>query len=226
MTKTIVINREIPAARAALTGTALPALTITHLSALTLAVAFASGSPLEQGSLGDGATARCVLKESPTGAVLIRDTAMEASGTGASTIYSAVWDDSEVDSEALRTFLADATADACWARKAWLEIEWTIGTSTERIAFAVDVRAAFHLPEDDAPDPSSDTAWAWFKSRLVEGDNVELVIDDDAKTITINATSGGEIPANACTATASEDGLYLEFKSFAGVLIGKTLLNA
>ena len=41
-----------------------------------------------------------------------------------------------------------------------------------------------------------------------------------------NATSGGEIPDNACTATASEDGLYLEFKTFAGVLIGKTLLNA
>jgi len=226
MTKSIVINLEILAARAALTGATLPALTITHLSAFTLAVAFASGTPLEQRSLGDGAAVRCVLKESPTGAVLIRDTAMPASGTGAGTVYSAVWDDSEVDSEALRTFLADATEDAQWTRKAWIEIEWTIGTSTERIAFPVDVRAAFHLPEDDAPDPSSDAAWAWLKSRIVAGSNVALTINDAAKTITVAATSGGEIPANACTATASEDGLYLEFKTFAGVLIGKTLLNA
>lgn len=37
---------------------------------------------------------------------------------------------------------------------------------------------------------------------------------------------GGSIPSNACTATVSADGLYMEFKDFSGTLIGKCLLNA
>jgi hypothetical protein len=222
--KTIVVDRNILCVRAALSGSALPSVTLTHLSAFTLAVAFASGSPLAIGSLGEDASVRCVLKELPTGAVLMQDATMDASGSGASTLYSAVWDDSEVDSDALRAFLADATGDALWTRKAWLEIQWTVGTTTERTFFPVDIRAAFHQPSDDPPDPTADASWLWLKQRLVAGEGVTFDDDDDAKTRTINSSAAA--PANACTATVSDDGLYLEFKTFAGVLIGKCLLNA
>lgn len=222
MAQTLVINRDALVARAALTGTALPTITITQLSALTISVAFATGTPLALAALPSGGTVRCVLKESPTSAVLLLDSSMPSSGSGADTVYSAVWDDADVDSTALRTFLAAATATENWTRTAFLEIEWTIDSSTERVFFPVTVRAAFFTPESTAPDPVSDAAWTWLKSRIVAGDNVTLTTDDSAKTITIAAEGGGaSIPSNACTATVSSDGLFLEIRTFAGVLIGK-----
>ncbi len=225
MTQTFVINRDLPAARAALTGTSVPAISITHLAALTLKVAFASGSPLVQASLGDGATVRCVLKETPTGSVLLMDATMTASGSGSSTVYEAVWDDADVDSTALRAFLDEATASESWSRKAWLEVEWTISGSTERCFLPVEVRVSFHQPGDSAPDPAADASWDWLKARLAAGTGITRSVNDSTKVITF-ASDAGSIPANACTATVSEDGLYLEFKTFAGVLIGKCLLNA
>lgn len=225
MTQNFVINRDLLVARAALTGSQLPVVSITHLAALTIKVAFATGSPLAQGSLGDGATVRCVLKETPTGDVLLMDATMTASGTGSSTVYEAVWDDADVDSTALRAFLADATASENWSRKAWLEVEWTISGSTERVFLPVDVRVSFHLPEDDAPDPAADASWAWLKARLAAGTGLTRTVNDSTKVITF-ASDAGSVPANACTASVSEDGLYLEFRTFAGVLIGKCLLNA
>ena len=48
----------------------------------------------------------------------------------------------------------------------------------------------------------------------------------DGSWATPSGGGGGDIPANACTANVSEDGLYLDFRTFAGVLIGKCLLNA
>lgn len=56
--------------------------------------------------------------------------------------------------------------------------------------------------------------------------NSTTYLRGDGSWATPSGGGGGDIPANACTATASEDGLYLEFKTFAGVLIGKCLLNA
>jgi hypothetical protein len=163
VTQSLVIHRDRLLARATLTGTGLPAITFTHLSALTIAVAFAADSTIA----ALGGTARCVLKESPTGDVLIRDTALAESGSGADTVYNAEWDDSAVDSTALRTFLAEATDSQSWTRRAWMEIEWTIGTATERVFFPVDVKAAFHLPEDDAPDPSADEALEWLSLNAI-----------------------------------------------------------
>ena len=76
--------------------------------------------------------------------------------------------------------------------------------------------------------PIVDVSASTPKGRSITRDELgTAMVATSALTTALAAKlGGGDIPANACTANASEDGLYLEFKTFAGVLIGKCLLNA
>lgn len=69
-------------------------------------------------------------------------------------------------------------------------------------------------------------AAAAILAELVSLANAAGVLTNDGSGNLSWGAGGGSIPSNACTATVSADGLYMEFKDFSGTLIGKCLLNA
>lgn len=193
MTHTIHVFTATRRARAALTGTALPQVAITHLAGITLAFAFVGEDGETIGALGGSvSSARCVVKALPTSDVLLLDSTLDITGTGTSTRYNAVWDDSAVDSSAMRTFLADEVS-----KDAYCEVEWTIDGDTARVAFPITILAAFLRPADTAPDPAAEDADTWLTARAVRFDaeqtltNAQIV--QALANLGIRITAGGYI---------------------------------
>jgi len=138
----IFVNTTTRVARAAVTGVALPAITVRLQAHLKLTVAFfATG---EDPALLADTTFRVALKDKlePSGSVLALLSAPTDTGTDD---YEFEW--SSVDSAALRTLIGDsAEIDAM------LEIEWTTGGDVERVTIPVVIQNAWLRSGDAAPD--------------------------------------------------------------------------
>lgn len=182
MDATIYLNTTTLVARAAETGIAVPAITARLQAHLKLTCYFfATG---EEPALLNGATFRVALKDvnEPSGTVLAL--LSSPTDTGAD-YYEFEW--ASLDSDALRTLLGDAEQAAVV-----LEIEWTIGSTVERVSMPATIENAWIRTTDAAPDPAADASWEWLKESIVAGANITRTIDDEARTITLAGEAGGE----------------------------------
>jgi hypothetical protein len=179
---TIYLNTTTLVARAAETGIAVPAITARLQAHLKLTCYFfATG---EDPALLSGATFRVALKDvnEPSGTVLAL--LSSPTDTGAD-YYEFEW--ASLDSSGLRTLLGDAEQAAVV-----LEIEWTIGSTVERVSMPATIENAWIRTTDAAPDPAADASWEWLKESIVAGANITRTIDDEARTITLAGEAGGE----------------------------------
>ena len=202
----IFINSETGAVRSAAAGGILPILTGKLFTEIIVHVRFvnASGTVVE---LAAGTTGILALKPEAgyTGDRLISDSLWTKVGTGEDTYYEF---SSVLDSAALRTLLANQDRVSLLA-----EVEWLIPDATapkKSLNLRASISNAVIRDTDDPPDPATDAAWTWLKSRIVAGNGITLTIDDDAKTITASA------------GYAQTNGLFIEFCDSDGVLIGKS----
>jgi hypothetical protein len=124
-----------------------------------------------------------------SGSALLLDTAWTLAGTGvqASYTFSLL-----ADSEPLRIALGNNAALTLTA-----QVEWRLTSEVhprKSLPFPITLRNSPSRPEDTAPDPAADAAWAWIKARLVAGSNVTFTFNEEAKTITINTAGGASNP--------------------------------
>lgn len=143
MEASIFVNTTLLAARAAITGTALPSVPVRLQTHLLLNVYFfATGE--EAALLNEATTFRVALKDvnEPSGSVLAL---LSAPTDTLDDGYEFEW--ASVDSAALRTLLGDAESV-----EAILEIEWTLATTIERVAIPVTIQNAWLRTADAAPD--------------------------------------------------------------------------
>lgn len=128
-----------------------------------------------------GITLRCVLKEQPTGAVLLASSTTSVSGA----VYT--FDFASVDSSGLRTLIGDADEIELEG-----EIEWTLSGRVERVYFPVTVLNSRHRPDDAAPDPADEAYEAWLSARAVRFDEAQtLTTEQKAQArANIGVTSG------------------------------------
>lgn len=162
----VFINTTTKAARAALTGLAVPEITPrlqTHLLLTTYFFATDADPALLTGS----PTFRVALKDKnePSGAVLALLSAATATGTD---YYEFEW--ASLDSSALRTLLGDNES-----AEAVLEIEWTISGDVERVAIPVTIENAWIRSADSAPDPAADEIEAFLTARCVRFDTAQTL---------------------------------------------------
>lgn len=201
--------------RAAATGTKTPDIVAQLRSSFEFDVAFVSlagvVAPLEAPE-GGSVEIKAVIKQTPEDAAILLDGALESNGNeGTARRYKAEWTAEACDSDVFRAAVRGKPFI-----NAVLEIEVTHAGGTARATCPITLVNAYLQPTDAAPNPGDDASWAWLKQRLPEA--LGFVHDDEAKTIAL--------AANVCFCTVSGDGLYLEFKTADGTLIGKSLLNA
>jgi len=145
---------------------------------LKLTVSFRADADTDAALLSGSPTFRVALKDinSPTGDPLALKTAADAT---TATGYVFEW--YSLDSAALRTLLGDEESV-----DSMLEIEWTVGSTVERVACVTTIYNAWIQSGDDAPDPVADASWTWLKARLVAGTSITFTDNNTAKTRTIN----------------------------------------
>lgn len=204
MEASIFVNTTTKALRAAITGTALPAVPLRLQTHALLTVAFFATAA--EPALLAGATFRVALKAASTPSAAVLALLSSATATGAD-YYEFEW--SSLDSTALRTLLGDAeTADAV------LEIEWTIGSDVERASMPVTIQNAWIQSGDDAPDPIADASWAWLKLRAPEANG--FTHDDGAQELTV---AGGAGSGDVVGPASSTDNAIARFNQTTGKLV-------
>jgi|GEM_PF-4356654 len=177
----LCINAATGEVRATNVSSSLPSLTGILGTLFVLRVTFEQDNvPV---ALAGGTTGKLVMKldGQESGAVILEDTAWVSAGSGALTSYTFSL---LADSDPLRAAIEGMKAIALTA-----QIEWQLtaeDTPRKTLAFPIVIGNSPSRPEDEAP-ALTDAAWAWIKSRLVAGTNITFDIDDEAKTITINA---------------------------------------
>jgi hypothetical protein len=154
VTGTVFLNTSTLAAHSAITGSAQPVISAKLQAALTLTVKlFATG---EAAALLSSPTFRVTLKATPTGSPFV------FTSTIASTLADGyTFEFSSVDSAALRTAIGDLTQ-----LDAFGEVEWTVATVVERVAFRVTIVNAYIRTDDDAPDPIAEESATWLTAQL------------------------------------------------------------
>lgn len=166
MEASIFVNTTLRAARAAITGSALPSVPVRLQTHLLLSVYFfATGA--DPALLSGSPSFRVALKDKldPDGSVLAllsAPTATLADG------YEFEWN--SVDSAALRTLLGDDES-----AEAMLEIEWTISSVVERVVVPVTIANAWLRTADSAPDPAADEIEAFLTARCVRFDTAQTL---------------------------------------------------
>lgn len=152
MEATLFINTLTKVARAAATGIDVPKVNARQRAQLRLTFKFFETD--EEPALLSGATFRLVLKATPSGEPFAF--ASEVTETLAD---GYVFNFVSLDSASLRTALSDSTTAF------WGEIEWTIGTEIERVAFPVTITAAYLDTDEEAPDPLAEASALWLEAR-------------------------------------------------------------
>jgi hypothetical protein len=188
MIHTVFIDLDKEVARAATTGTGLPAVSLKLRTEQTIAFAFMTDGVVA--AVSGWTSGKCVLKETRKSAVLLLDSTLDTSGSGTTTRYKAVWTASTLDGPAdgaLDKFMGETVEPkSCWA-----EVEWVDASGTHSVAFPISLVPTFNSDEDEAPDPAASASWDWLKARLAAGSNVTLTTNNTLKTITIAASGGG-----------------------------------
>lgn len=179
MINTVYLDTVAQAARAAMSGTALPSITGKLLSHLPITAIFFAG---EAAVIIDVGTGKCVIKpkDAPAGTPALIDTAAELVSIGSETHYLFEW--ASADSLELRAFL-DAQADPSQPVEMRCEIEYAINGETARIAFPILMLTAYTRPEDPAPSATADTSWEWLKLRAPDANGFSH--DDSSKTLSV-----------------------------------------
>lgn len=164
-------------------STSSPTLILLQGTTAKLRVGFSQDAVPQE--LPDGTTGRFVAKAKNDfeGDPILFDANWSVTGDGVSARYEF---ELVVDSLALRQLLSG---------KAHLEvgaqIEWDVpaeATPRKSMPFDLVVVNSYSQEDDGIPDPAMDAAWAWLKTRLLQGTNMTLSIDDTAKTITFAST--------------------------------------
>lgn len=156
MTGTVFLNTSTLVARRAITGLELPSISAKLQAALTLTVKFFETG--EEAALLASPTFRVTLKATPTGSPFVfTSTVADELADGYTFEFSSV------DSAALRTAIGDLTQ-----LDAFGEVEWTVASVVERVAFPVTIINAYLRSDDDAPDPIAEESVIWLKEQLAD----------------------------------------------------------
>lgn len=189
----LCINAATGEVRATNVSSSLPSLTGILGTLLVLRVTFEQDNvPV---ALPEGTTGKLVMKldGQESGAAILNDAAWTSAGSGALASYTFSL---LVDSDLLRDALEGLKAIAITA-----QVEWQLDEEDEPrkcLAFPIVIANSPSRPTDAAP-ALTDAAWGWIKSRLVAGANITFDIDDEAKTITINAAGAEAVTSVAWT---------------------------
>ena len=183
MTGTVFLNTTTLSAFKAITGVELPSVSAKLQAALTLTVKFfATGE--EAALLTGSPTFRVTLKGTPTGSPFVFSSSATATSDGYTFTFTSV------DSAALRTAIGDLTE-----LDAFGEVEWTIASVVERVAFPVTIVNAYLRTDDDAPDPVAEDSDTWLTARAVRFDAAQTLTAAQAAQALANQkvtiTSGG-----------------------------------
>jgi len=164
---TLFINTLTKVARAAATGIDVPKVNARQRAQIRLTFKFVETE--EEPALLSGATFRLVIKGSPTGEPFaFTSSSTETLADGYAFEFTSL------DAAALRTALGDSASLAAWG-----EIEWTIGTEIERVAFPITIAAAYLDTDEEAPDPLAEASDTWLTARAVRHDAAQT-LDSDA----------------------------------------------
>lgn len=190
MESLIYVNTENVTAHCTPTGNGPPRVICTLLAQWQARFSFFVTG--EEPAAVTGITLRCVLKEHPTGAVLLASSTTSVSGA----VYT--FDFASVDSSGLRTLIGDADEIELEG-----EIEWTLSGRVERVYFPVTVLNSRHRPDDAAPDPADEAYEAWLSARAVRFDEAQTLTTEQkaqARTnIGASSSTGGSLPAGGTT---------------------------
>jgi hypothetical protein len=151
----VYINTTTKTAHAGLTGSAAPSI-LAKLQA-RLQVDFYFFTPGEAAALLSSPTFRVTIKAVPGGAPFVYTSAAPTALTAG---YRFVFD--SVDAAALRTYLGSSVD----AKKAYLEIEWTVAGQVERCATPLYIENAYIRSDESPPIPGEDERNQWFLDRL------------------------------------------------------------
>jgi hypothetical protein len=186
----IYVNTENVTAHCTPTGNGPPRVICTLLAQWQARYSFFVTG--EEPAAVAGITLRCVLKEQPTGAVLLASSTASVSGA----VYT--FDFASVDSSGLRTLIGDADEIELEG-----EIEWTLSGRVERVYFPVTLLNSRHRPDDAAPDPADEAYEAWLSARAVRFDEAQtLTTEQKAQAranIGVSSSTGGSLPAGGTT---------------------------
>ncbi len=193
MESLIYVNTETVTAHCTPTGNGPPRVICTLLAQWKARFSFFVTG--EDPAAVAGITLRCVLKEQPTGAVLLASSTASVSGA----VYT--FDFASVDSSGLRTLIGDADEIELEA-----EIEWTLSGRVERVYFPVTVLNSRHRPDDAAPDPADEAYEAWLTARAVRFDEAQtLTTEQKAQARTNIGVTSGVSDHGALTGLADDD---------------------
>jgi len=189
----IYVNTETVTAHCTPTGNGPPRVICTLLAQWQARFSFFVTS--EDPAAVAGITLRCVLKEVPTGVVLLAS----STATLSAAVYTFGF--ASVDSSGLRTLIGDADQIELQG-----EIEWTLSGRVERVYFPVTVLNSRHRPDDGAPDPAASASNAWLSARAVRFDEAQtLTTEQKAQARTNIGVSGGVSDHGALTGLADDD---------------------
>jgi hypothetical protein len=189
----IYVNTETVTAHCTPTGNGPPRVICTLLAQWQARFSFFVTG--EDPAAVAGITLRCVLKEVPTGAVLLAST----TATLSAAVYT--FDFASVDSSGLRTLIGDADQIELQG-----EIEWTLSGRVERVYFPVTVLNSRHRPDDGAPDPADSASNAWLSARAVRFDEAQtLTTEQKAQARTNIGVTSGVSDHGALTGLADDD---------------------
>jgi hypothetical protein len=189
----IYVNTETVTAHCTPTGNGPPRVICTLLAQWQARFSFFVTG--EDPAAVAGITLRCVLKEVPTGAVLLAST----TATLSAAVYT--FDFASVDSSGLRTLIGDADQIELQG-----EIEWTLSGRVERVYFPVTVLNSRHRPDDGAPDPAASASNAWLSARAVRFDEAQtLTTEQKAQARTNIGVTSGVSDHGALTGLADDD---------------------
>jgi hypothetical protein len=189
----IYVNTETVTAHCTPTGNGPPRVICTLLAQWKARFSFFVTG--EDPAAVAGITLRCVLKEVPTGAVLLAS----STATLSAAVYT--FDFASVDSSGLRTLIGDADQIELQG-----EIEWTLSGRVERVYFPVTVLNSRHRPDDGAPDPADSASNAWLSARAVRFDEAQtLTTEQKAQARTNIGVTSGVSDHGALTGLADDD---------------------
>lgn len=193
MESLIYVNKENVTAHCTPTGNGPPRVICTLLAQWQARFSFFVTG--EEPAAVAGITLRCVLKEQPTGAVLLASSTTSVSGA----VYT--FDFASVDSSGLRTLIGDADEIELEG-----EIEWTLSGRVERVYFPVTVLNSRHRPDDGAPDPAASASNAWLSARAVRFDEAQtLTTEQKAQARTNIGVASGVSDHGDLTGLADDD---------------------
>ncbi len=213
MIQTVFIDVDSLEARAASTGSDLPAVILRQRNDETVEFAFMSGGTVA--ALDGFVSARCIVRELPTEDVLLLDNTLEEDGTDTSTRYKAVWTPSTLDGPvggALRTFLAQPVLPVAGrlAHDCWMEVVWVDASGTHSVSFPIKILPAFYDPDEPGPDPLDPAKEDWLTARSVRFDLAQTLTGDQAAQALANIGISG---IRSMTKTA---GGFLEIEDAGG----------